>query len=126
MMLASRLTRSFSQWVRITPYEGQFSAVAKLELDNPKKKNALSVDLLSQLDSAIQEINRQPHLRAVVLKSSTEGHFCAGADLKERLDKTEDQIEYIVNNLRRIFNDLRHIHCPVFCLIDGPALGGGL
>jgi methylglutaconyl-CoA hydratase len=28
--------------------------------------------------------------------------------------------------LRRIFNDLRHIHCPVFCLIDGPALGGGL
>ena len=46
--------------------------------------------------------------------------------MKERLDKTEDQIEYIVNNLRRIFNDLRHIHCPVFCLIDGPALGGGL
>lgn len=82
--------------------------------------------MLSQLDSAIQEINKQPHLRAVVLKSSTEGHFCAGADLKERLDKTEDQIEYIVNNLRRIFNDLRHIHCPVFCLIDGPALGGGL
>ena len=28
--------------------------------------------------------------------------------------------------MRRIFNDLRHLHCPVFCLIDGPALGGGL
>ena len=28
--------------------------------------------------------------------------------------------------MRRIFNDIRHIHCPVICLIDGPALGGGL
>jgi len=28
--------------------------------------------------------------------------------------------------LRRIFNDVRNIHCPVICLIDGPALGGGL
>jgi methylglutaconyl-CoA hydratase len=82
MMLTSRLSRYFSQWVKVSPYSGQFSGVAKLELDNPKKKNALSVDLLSQLDNAIQEINRQSHLRAVVLKSSTEGHFCAGADLK--------------------------------------------
>lgn len=29
-------------------------------------------------------------------------------------------------NLRRIFNDVRNIHCPVICVIDGPALGGGL
>ena len=28
--------------------------------------------------------------------------------------------------MRRIFNDIRHIHCPVLCIIDGPALGGGL
>jgi methylglutaconyl-CoA hydratase len=60
------------------------------------------------------------------LKSSQEGHFCAGADLKERLNKTSEDIELIVANLRRVFNDIRNIHCPVFCLIDGPALGGGL
>lgn len=79
-----------------------------------------------QLDTTIQQINKQPTLRACILRSSVEGHFCAGADLKERLDKTEDELENIVTNLRRIFNELRHIHCPVFCLIDGPALGGGL
>jgi enoyl-CoA hydratase/carnithine racemase len=28
--------------------------------------------------------------------------------------------------LRRVFNDLRNIHCPVISIIDGPALGGGL
>lgn len=126
MILSTKVARRFSQLVKLSNYDGHLSTVCKLELDNPKKKNALSVDLLSQLDNAIQEINKQSHLRAVVLRSSVEGHFCAGADLKERLDKTDDEIEYIVNNLRRIFNDLRHIHCPVFCLIDGPALGGGL
>lgn len=126
MRILGGLRCGFSTWVKLGRYEGKFAEVGKLELDNPKKKNALSVDLLSQLDASIKEINQTPSLRAVVLKSSTPGHFCAGADLKERLDKTEDQIEYIVNNLRRIFNDLRNIHCPVFCLIDGPALGGGL
>ncbi len=32
----------------------------------------------------------------------------------------------IVCNLRRIFNEVRNIHCPVIALVDGPALGGGL
>lgn len=65
-------------------------------------------------------------LRAIVLRSSQEGYFCAGADLKERLDMESPDIENLVRNLRRIFNDVRNIHCPVLCVIDGPALGGGL
>lgn len=43
MNLTGRISRCFSQWVRVSAYEGQFSGVGKLELDNPKKKNALSV-----------------------------------------------------------------------------------
>jgi methylglutaconyl-CoA hydratase len=82
--------------------------------------------LLAELDEAVKSINHDHSLRAVVLKSSQEGHFCAGADLKERLNKSSEDIELIVANLRRVFNDIRNIHCPVFCLIDGPALGGGL
>ena len=39
----------FSQLVKLSNYTGQFDKVAKLELDNPKLKNALSVDLLSQV-----------------------------------------------------------------------------
>lgn len=36
----------FSQFVKFTRLEGKHSAVAQLELDNPKKKNALSIALL--------------------------------------------------------------------------------
>lgn len=43
MRLAKNIHSLFSQYVKLTRYSGQFEQVAKLELDNPKKKNALSV-----------------------------------------------------------------------------------
>ena len=48
-----RITKSvnflFTQFVKLSRYDGPFDKVAKLELDNPRFKNALSVDLLSQV-----------------------------------------------------------------------------
>ena len=39
----------FSQFVKLSQMEGKYQNIAKLELDNPKKKNALSADLLAQV-----------------------------------------------------------------------------
>jgi hypothetical protein len=50
MRLTKNINLFFSQYVKLSRYTGQFENVVKLELDNPKKKNALSVDLLSQVD----------------------------------------------------------------------------
>ena len=44
--LTKTISRSFSQFVKLTRMEGKYNAVAQLELDNPKKKNALSMALL--------------------------------------------------------------------------------
>ena len=49
MRLAKNINFFFSQMVKLTNYEAPFDKVAKLELDNPKFKNALSVDLLNQV-----------------------------------------------------------------------------
>jgi enoyl-CoA hydratase/carnithine racemase len=37
----------FSQFIKLSKYTEKYQNIAKLELDNPKKKNALSVDLLA-------------------------------------------------------------------------------
>lgn len=74
----------------------------------------------------MKQLVKDNTIRAAVLQSSEPGHFCSGADLKERLDMTADQIELIVFNLRRIFNDVMNLPFPVMCLMDGIALGGGL
>lgn len=42
------------------------------------------------------------------------------------MDKSSEEIELIVANLRRIFNDVYNLPFPTFSLLDGIALGGGL
>ena len=49
MRIAKNINFLFSQYVKLSTYEGPFDKVAKLELDNPRFKNALSVDLLDQV-----------------------------------------------------------------------------
>jgi len=49
MRIARSISYLFSQ-VRLSNYSGPFEQVAKLELDNPKFKNALSVDLLNEVN----------------------------------------------------------------------------
>jgi enoyl-CoA hydratase/carnithine racemase len=49
MRIAKNINFLFSQLVKLSTYPAPFEQVAKLELDNPKKKNALSVELLSQV-----------------------------------------------------------------------------
>lgn len=45
---------SFSnQFIKLTRMQGNLSTVAKLELSNPKKKNALSIALLDEVKNKI-------------------------------------------------------------------------
>ena len=54
--MIKRVNFMFSQLVKLSNYTGQFDKVAKLELDNPKLKNALSVDLLSQVINKLSSL----------------------------------------------------------------------
>ena len=58
------------------------SSVATITLDSPGNRNALSVQLVTELAQALDRAD-QPDVRAVVL-AHTPPVFCAGADLKER------------------------------------------
>ncbi len=49
MRLARNISYHFSQYVKLSTYKAPFEQVAKLELDNPKLKNALSIDLLAEV-----------------------------------------------------------------------------
>ena len=65
-------------------------------------------------------------IECVILKSSTPGIFCAGADLKERAGISNFDTENLVRNLRDTFNQVANLPQPVIAVIDGYALGGGL
>ena len=62
----------------------------------------------------------------LIVGSPTPGAFCAGADLVERKNMTQDQVAKFLTDLRLAFSLLESLSIPTIAAIDGPALGGGL
>jgi len=58
--------------------------VAIIEMRRPPN-NFLDVELLGNLATTLEELDRDPQCRAVVLAAAGK-HFCAGGNLKQRLE----------------------------------------
>jgi enoyl-CoA hydratase len=101
-------------------------SVARLTLDSPHNRNALSSDLVSQLHQALRDAAADPEVRAVVL-GHTGGTFCAGADLSEA--SGGDPFEMAAARARELAALLRALiesPLPVIAAIDGHVRAGGL
>lgn len=79
-----------------------------------------------KLEVFINSVKNDNRIRCVIVRSLIPGTFCAGADLKERLKMSEQEVEPTVARLRKTFQDLSEIPVPVIAAVDGVALGGGL
>jgi enoyl-CoA hydratase len=100
--------------------------VARLTLDSPDNRNALSKALVSQLRQGLVDASDDSAVRAVVL-GHTGGTFCAGADLSEA--SSGDAGETVAHNARELTSVLRSIlemPKPVIGAIDGHVRAGGL
>ena len=63
-----------------------------LKVNRPSARNAISRQLLSDLQSEVSALNCGPkNTRVLIIASAVEGVFCAGADLKERKTFTPDE-----------------------------------
>lgn len=65
-------------------------------------------------------------VRVLILRSTTVGSFCAGADLAERRTMSQIQVAKFLADLRDALGKLESLPMPTIAAIDGPALGGGL
>lgn len=99
--------------------------LAELILDHPPV-NALSTDVVFQLNSCLDDLSGREEVQFVVVSSRGDRAFCAGADLKERRRMDREAIRDFLRMLRRGLNRLESLSVPVVAAIDGPAVGGGL
>lgn len=104
----------------------QDNGVFKLGLNRPESKNAISKKLLYTLKEALESISQDKSARVLIIHSLVKNIFCAGADLKERLNMPESEVGPFVQQIRRILNNLRELPVPTIVALDGHALGGGL
>jgi enoyl-CoA hydratase/carnithine racemase len=100
--------------------------VARITLDSPDNRNALSTALVNQLHQAFTDATEESGVRAVVL-GHTGGTFCAGADLAEAAgrdpgDVAVDRARELTQLLRRILK----LPIPVIAAVDGHVRAGGL
>ncbi|MCV7102568.1 enoyl-CoA hydratase family protein [Mycobacterium palustre] len=98
---------------------------ARLTLNSPHNRNALSTALVEQLHQGLRDAAADPGVRAVVL-GHTGGTFCAGADLGEAsggdpLSLAEARARELTALLRAIVS----APLPVIAAVDGHVRAGG-
>lgn len=100
-------------------------AIATITLDRPDALNALNVPLKTELLTALRAVGRDRSVRAVVLTGAGRA-FCAGQDLKERL---EPDASPLAVELRERFNPIiaamRTLDQPIVGAINGVSAGAG-
>ncbi|CAK4034452.1 enoyl- hydratase isomerase [Lecanosticta acicola] len=83
------------------------------------------VELEELLDDLHQEAETND-VRAVIIASSLNEVFCAGADLKERSQMDTESTQSFLSHIRRVFSSLTSLPIPTIACVSGYALGGGL
>ena len=76
--------------VYLERYENNY--IVHLCLNSTSNRNALSKQLINDLTDSILELQNDKNIRVLIIKSNIEKIFCAGADLKERLNMTHTEV----------------------------------
>lgn len=108
------------QFILINKEAAKF--VAHIQLNRPKELNALNAQLMTELRDALQEMDTDDTIHAVVL-SGNEKAFAAGADIKEMADKST--IDMYLEDKFSVWDAIRKIKKPIIAAVSGFALGGG-
>lgn len=99
--------------------------IAIITINRPEKLNALNQQVLSDLNDALDHIEKTDNVRLLIITGSGEKAFVAGADIKElsKLDKQSG--ETTSSEGQNLFNRIEAFSKPVIALVNGYALGGG-
>ena len=102
--------------------EKQTPQITVVTLNRPERRNALTIELLTELQAAIKVASEQPHQRVLILRGAGAA-FCTGLDLKEAADHTKahSTAEMVANTLIAI-NQTRLI---TIAAVHGAAVAGG-
>jgi methylglutaconyl-CoA hydratase len=98
-------------------------------LNRPAKRNALTRELLRELQQAFDDLHQERSVRAVILTGAGQA-FCAGMDLQEMLSTSQqpdalnmwyqDAVQY-----KELMEVMLRFPKPIIAAVNGPAVAGG-
>ncbi|HEX8847670.1 MAG TPA: enoyl-CoA hydratase-related protein [Pyrinomonadaceae bacterium] len=99
--------------------------LARVTLNRPEKRNALTRAMLARLASAFEEVaQRSSDLAAVILCAEGEV-FCAGTDIEELAALDREGALEAASRGQRVCELIEGCGVPVIAAVNGPAAGGG-
>lgn len=101
--------------------------IARITLNRPAQLNAISPELLEDLDRACALVEGDAGVRAVTLTAAGRT-FCAGADLRAVRELSPDPVRWsaFMGLWHRVFDRIEALPVPVIAGVHGLALAGGL
>jgi enoyl-CoA hydratase len=103
--------------------------ITLITLNRPDKLNALNYDLIDRLMAALDSIETDAGIGAVILTGAGERAFSAGADIREFLDSVRHgpntAIRDFVRRGQAMTARLEAFRKPVIAAVNGLAFGGG-
>lgn len=94
-----------------------------LRLDRPERRNALNSSTLAELVAVLGDLARDEDLRVLVLSSTSERAFCAGADVSEALDAEGGAAR--MRLFASLYAALEAFGAPTICACAGDVVGAG-
>ncbi len=98
--------------------------VRVLTINRPEKLNALSAEVLLDLERAIADIVADSDVRAAVLTGAGKA-FVAGADIAAMQQMSVEEAEEFAALGHRVFDSIESARFPIVAAVNGFALGGG-
>jgi enoyl-CoA hydratase len=100
--------------------------IATICLNRPTKHNALTPEMLAQLEQVLNDLDADRSVRVVVVTAAGDKSFCAGADIKRfKALPPLDMWAQWTRRGHRVFGNLAGLRQPTIAAITGNAYGGG-
>ena len=96
--------------------------VARITLNRPEVKNALSMTVRESVGAMFEELNNDPTTRAIILTGGPEV-FAAGADIRDMAER--GAAEMMLRRTHVHWQSITACAKPIIAAVNGYALGGG-
>jgi enoyl-CoA hydratase/carnithine racemase len=97
---------------------------ARIVLDRPEKRNALSLELMEELTAALLAAGARPEVRAIVLEGAGPA-FSAGHDLGEMVGREADFYDRLFEACTVMMETIHRVPQPVIAKVHGMATAAG-
>jgi enoyl-CoA hydratase len=104
----------------------EVDVVATVCLNRPAKHNALTPEMLEQLEQILIGLDADRDVRVVLLTAAGDRSFCAGADIKRfKMLEPLNMWAQWTRRGHRVFGHLAGLRQPTIAAVAGNAYGGG-